>query len=290
MDPEDHTLSLIRQEIVKYHLQVTAIIQDIQQCTGSLELLNELNAEGRAKINALRSSIDKLAHLAETEINVKRKSQLMNEVENRRSQLSFVLSAFKKANIIGVCVIDKMAKDELLSTSEEEQNLLRKRRDRKGLADTAGSATDRLLHISRALAEANQRSADTLDTLLISSDKVNGTKDELEQQQQAIAQSGKLLGKYGRREVTDKALIALALIFFFACVIYIIQKRVCITAAPWLEKLFTGYNKPRRANNKNHRKQNRDKDNGQSWKDICRLMNPSGHAFPGRGPYAACPW
>lgn len=27
MDPEDHALSLIRQEIVKYHLQVTAIIQ-----------------------------------------------------------------------------------------------------------------------------------------------------------------------------------------------------------------------------------------------------------------------
>ncbi|KAK0183255.1 hypothetical protein PV327_001314 [Microctonus hyperodae] len=65
---------------------------------------------------------------------------------------------------------------------------------------------------------------------------------------------------------------------------------VSITAAPWLEQLFTGYNKPRRANNKNHRKQNRDKDDGQSWKEICRLMNPSGHAFPGRGPYAACPW
>lgn len=62
--------------------------------------------------------------------------------------------------------------------------------------------------------------------LVISSDKVTSTKDELEHQQQAIVQSGKLLGKYGRREVTDKALVALAFIFFLACVIYILQKRL----------------------------------------------------------------
>lgn len=59
-----------------------------------------------------------------------------------------------------------------------------------------------------------------------SSDKVGGTKDELEHQQQAIVQSGKLLGKYGRREVTDKVLLALAFAFFLACVFYILQKRL----------------------------------------------------------------
>ncbi|KAG8035369.1 hypothetical protein G9C98_006815 [Cotesia typhae] len=122
----------------------------------------------------------------------------MQEVEKRKSQLVFALAAFKKANIVGACVIDKMAKDELMSTSEEQQRMLRKRRDKRGLADTA----------------------------IISSDKVNGTKDELEQQQQAIILSGKLLGKYGRREVTDKALLTLAFIFFLACVAYVLQKRL----------------------------------------------------------------
>lgn len=58
------------------------------------------------------------------------------------------------------------------------------------------------------------------------SDKVGSTKDELEHQQQIIVQSGKLLGKYGRREVTDKVLIALALIFFLVVVAYILQKRL----------------------------------------------------------------
>ncbi|CAG5076671.1 Similar to IDH3B: Isocitrate dehydrogenase [NAD] subunit beta [Cotesia congregata] len=151
-----HLLAVIRQEIVKNHLLVTAIIQ--------------------------------------TEINVKKKAELMQEVEKRKSQLVFALAAFKKANIVGACVIDKMAKDELMSTSEEQQRMLRKRRDKRGLADTAN--------------------------------KVNGTKDELEQQQQAIILSGKLLGKYGRREVTDKALLTLAFIFFLACVAYVLQKRL----------------------------------------------------------------
>lgn len=61
---------------------------------------------------------------------------------------------------------------------------------------------------------------------MTSSDKVSSTRKELENQQQVILQSGKLLGKYGRREITDKALLALAFIFFLACVFYILQKRL----------------------------------------------------------------
>lgn len=55
---------------------------------------------------------------------------------------------------------------------------------------------------------------------------MSSTKNELEHQQQVIVQSGKLLGKYGRREVTDKVLLVLAFVFFLACVFYILQKRL----------------------------------------------------------------
>ncbi|KAF7995237.1 hypothetical protein HCN44_004709 [Aphidius gifuensis] len=226
MDTENPSLAIIRQEIVKNHLQVTAIIQDIQQCTGPLELLNDLNAEGRIKLSNLRKSIESLENLADNELNIKRKNELNDEIENKKSQLSNILSSFKKANIISSCVIDKLSKDELFTTPEEQQTILRKRRDRQALASTSSKATDRLLSISRTLAETNQRSADTLGTLILSSEKVTGTKDELEHQQQAIVQSGKLLGKYGRREVTDKALMVLAFAFFLACVFYILQKRI----------------------------------------------------------------
>ncbi|XP_046835132.1 vesicle transport protein SEC20 [Vespa crabro] len=225
MDINNNT-ELIRQEIIKNHLQFTALIQDIQQCTGPLELLNELNAEGREKITALRSSIDKLTSLAETEINENERTELLAEVETYKKQLTASLGTFRKANVISACIIDKLAREDLLSISEEQQNALRKRRDKQGLASASNQVTDKLLSISRHLAETTQKSGDTLDTLLTSSDKVSSTKNELEHQQQVIVQSGKLLGKYGRREVTDKVLLVLAFAFFLACVFYILQKRL----------------------------------------------------------------
>ncbi|CAK9806029.1 Vesicle transport protein SEC20 [Anthophora quadrimaculata] len=226
MDPGHHAVELIYQDIVKNHLQVTALIQDILQCTGPLELLNELNAEGRAKIAALKSSIDKLVSVAEREPLEKKKAELLAEVDNYKQQLNVSLAAFRKANVVSMCVIDQLAKEELLSMPEEQQAAVRRRHDKQSLANSSSQLSDKLLSISRHLAETTQKSADTLDTLITSSDKVTSTKDELEHQQQAIVQSGKLLGKYGRREVTDKALVALAFAFFLACVFYILQKRL----------------------------------------------------------------
>lgn len=226
MDTESYRIELIRQDIIKNYLQVTALIQDIQQCTGPLELLNELNAEGRGKIGIFKSSIESLASLAEREVREEKKAELMAEVDTYRGQLNTSLTAFRKANVISACVIDKLAREDLLSMPEEQQTALRKRRDKQSLANASSQVSDKLLSISRHLAETTQKSADTLDTLRTSSDKVSNTKDELEHQQQVILQSGKLLGKYGRREVTDKALLALAFAFFLACVFYILQKRL----------------------------------------------------------------
>ncbi|EFN87045.1 Vesicle transport protein SEC20 [Harpegnathos saltator] len=226
MDSENYTVELIRQDIVKNHLQVNALIQDIQQCTGPLEVLDELNAEGRTKIAVLESSIERLASVAETETNEKKKTELLSIVESYKEQLNVSLAAFRKANVVSACVIDKLARENLLSLPEERQNALRKRRDKQSLTDASSQITDKLFSIARHLAETTQRSADTLDTLLTSSDKVDNTRNELEHQQQVIVQSGKLLGKYGRREVTDKALLVLAFAFFLACVFYILQKRL----------------------------------------------------------------
>ncbi|XP_014473906.1 PREDICTED: vesicle transport protein SEC20 [Dinoponera quadriceps] len=226
MDSKVYTVELIRQDIIKNHLQVNALIQDIKQCTGPLEVLDELNAEGRAKIAVLESSIERLASVAETEPSEKKKTELLSIVESYKEQLNVSLAVFRKANVISACVIDKLARENLLSVPEERQNALRKRRDKQSLTDTSSQITDKLFSIARHLAETTQRSADTLDTLLTSSDKVDNTRNELEHQQQVIVQSGKLLGKYGRREVTDKALLALAFAFFLACVFYILQKRL----------------------------------------------------------------
>lgn len=113
----------------------------------------------------MRCSIDKLVNSAELEINEKKKSELVEEIENHRAQMTTTMKAFRKANVISSCVIDKMSRDDLLASSEEQQSFLRKRKDKKVLVDTSSQLTDKLSNISRHLAETTQRSADTLETL-----------------------------------------------------------------------------------------------------------------------------
>lgn len=59
-----------------------------------------------------------------------------------------------------------------------------------------------------------------------SSKTVGESHEELKSMTGHIQSSHKLLVKYGRRECTDKLLIVLALVFFFASVMYVIKKRL----------------------------------------------------------------
>ncbi|XP_014220041.1 vesicle transport protein SEC20 [Copidosoma floridanum] len=222
----DETFDSVSQDVTKHHLELTALIQDIQQCTGPLEYLNDLNAEGRAKIAVLRTNIEKLGNLAECERDKQRRTELLSIIDSLKGQLTSALVAFKKANILSANAIEEKSREELLGGSEEQQGTVRKRKEWGNVAKESSRLTDKLLEISRSLAEANERSGVTLDALITSSDTVKQTNTELEDQQQVFAQSGKLLGKYGRREITDKALLALAFMFFLACVFYILQKRL----------------------------------------------------------------
>jgi protein transport protein SEC20 len=63
-------------------------------------------------------------------------------------------------------------------------------------------------------------------TVANSSSNVQGTQEELQTTGSVIVHSRKLLAKYGRREFTDKFLLIFAFVFFLACVLYILQKRL----------------------------------------------------------------
>lgn len=137
------------------------------------------------------------------------------------------MDSFKKANMRSMLTIEKNIKNELLKSSSGDQSLRqRPLRDKQSMANMSSRVTDQLLSISRQLAETTDRSAKTLETLVISSDNVTGTQEELKVTAGTISQSGKLLAKYGRREFTDKILMFFAFAFFIVCVIYIVKKRI----------------------------------------------------------------
>jgi hypothetical protein len=62
--------------------------QDINTCPGPLEVLNELNREGRSKIGTLRNQINQLEILAKEEVKETERIKLLKEVESHRQQLA----------------------------------------------------------------------------------------------------------------------------------------------------------------------------------------------------------
>jgi protein transport protein SEC20 len=63
-------------------------LQDINACPGPLEVLNELNREGRTKIATLRKQIQQLEILAKEQVKEAERTKLLAEVESHRQQLT----------------------------------------------------------------------------------------------------------------------------------------------------------------------------------------------------------
>lgn len=82
-----------------------------------------------------------------------------------------------------------------------------------------------LKYVARTLARQAELSQQTLRSLAESSSTVNLTDEEFRGIGGLLNQSKVILTKYGRREVTDKFLIFMALVFFYSCVMYVVSKR-----------------------------------------------------------------
>jgi len=118
-------------------------------------------------------------------------------------------------------------RQDLLSLSRSPfEERTHRRFGRGGAAQTATGMTDSLMTSQQILSETLQRSQGTLEQLTFSAQNIQANQDELRAQTSVVNTAQKLLAKYGRREWTDKVLICLALCFFFACVLYIVQKRL----------------------------------------------------------------
>nr|CAD7586444.1 unnamed protein product [Timema genevievae] len=111
-------------------------VQDINHCTGPLELLNELNCEGRTKLAALRKHIDQLD----------------------------TLSAFRKANVACLLSIERQKKDKeglvKISSNVTEQLLSISRH----LADTTQRSADTLDSLANSSGNVQNTQQELLTT------------------------------------------------------------------------------------------------------------------------------
>ncbi|KAK0070418.1 vesicle transport protein SEC20-like isoform X1 [Biomphalaria pfeifferi] len=221
---DDIHVRLCLQEIVKLDLEAKAIIQDIRQEANTMEKLDDFNAKGRQKISDLRVKIADLERLGlEQESSVDKDEILMNG-ESLRQKLSRTVSSLRQACLITKLEIDKLAKEQLLNGVSTFRR--RNQGNKETLVKTSSNITESLMGLNQLMAEQVKQSELNVTTLVSSSEVVSDTQDEFHTMGGHIQHSQRLLTKYGRREFTDRLLILLALIFFFATVLYIIKKRL----------------------------------------------------------------
>uniref|UniRef100_A0A3P9HD49 BCL2 interacting protein 1a n=1 Tax=Oryzias latipes TaxID=8090 RepID=A0A3P9HD49_ORYLA len=222
--PDVH-VRLCEQEILKYDLEIKALIQDIGECSGPPSKLAELNGDIKKCFHNLRSRIEDLKQTALEQDKLSDKQALMLQVEGHQKQMLSNQTVWRKANLASKLSIDNMEKQSLLINGTDNTTRQRKL-TKEGLAQTTSDITENLMSISRMMAQQVQQSEESITSLATSSKTVQETNEEFKAMTGTIHFGRKLITKYNRRELTDKLLIFLALALFFATVLYILKKRL----------------------------------------------------------------
>ncbi|TRY95227.1 hypothetical protein DNTS_004729 [Danionella cerebrum] len=211
------------QEIIKYDLEIKALIQDIRECCGPQTMLNELNSTVKERFSLLRQRIQDMEQTAKEQDRETDKQALLSETQAHRKQMLSNLMAWRKANLACKLAIDNVEKDELLRGGD---GVRQRKATKESLVQTSSNITENLMSISRMMAQQVQQSEETIGTLAVSSRTVQETNEEFKAMTGNIHLGRKLILKYNRRELTDKLLIFLALALFLATVLYILKKRL----------------------------------------------------------------
>uniref|UniRef100_A0A8C5MA54 BCL2 interacting protein 1 n=1 Tax=Leptobrachium leishanense TaxID=445787 RepID=A0A8C5MA54_9ANUR len=220
---QDFHVQMCHKEIVKYDLEIKALIQDIRECSGPLSTLSDLNAQVKEKFHLLRMRIQDLEQMAKEQDKESDKQALLKEMECHKKQMLSNQTVWRKSNLSCKQAIDNSEKDELLQGGDPTRQ---RKVAKENLAQSASSITESLMDISRMMAQQVQQSEVAIHTLATSSRTVQETNEEFKSMSGTIQLGRKLITKYNRRELTDKLLIFLALALFLATVLYILKKRL----------------------------------------------------------------
>ncbi|KAF5904877.1 vesicle transport protein SEC20 [Clarias magur] len=220
----DVHVRICEQEILKYDLEIKALIQDISECTGPHTTLTELNGTVKEKFVRLRQRIQDLEQMGKEQDKESDKLALLRQVEGHRKQMLSNQTTWRKANLASNLAIDKLEKEDLLSVGDTAAR--QRKLTKESLVQTSSDITESLMSISRMMSQQVKQSEETISTLSTSSRTVQETNEEFKAMTGTIQLGRKLITKYNRRELTDKLLIFLALALFLATVLYILKKRL----------------------------------------------------------------
>ncbi|XP_045623796.1 vesicle transport protein SEC20-like [Procambarus clarkii] len=230
--PQDDQMyvNVVKQDIVKYDVTVKSLIQEIRDHSGSQAELDDIGSLVRSRICQLREQIDELKRLAQEQDSEVDRIALAEEAAKSDKMLQDNHRAFRNALLASQLAINQRSKDELFTNTElsEEGEAGIRQRDRMSremLMKKSSQLSDDLLTVTRLIRDNTEKSRTTVDKLVEGSQTIGTTQEELKTMGSVISQGRKILNKYGRRENTDKLLIFLGLVFFFASCLVVLRNR-----------------------------------------------------------------
>uniref|UniRef100_A0A2I3T9S1 BCL2 interacting protein 1 n=1 Tax=Pan troglodytes TaxID=9598 RepID=A0A2I3T9S1_PANTR len=229
--PQDVHVRICNQEIVKFDLEVKALIQDIRDCSGPLSALTELNTKVKEKFQQLRHRIQPVLY-----------QRAFIWTASTFFKLTYSLTDFSSTQHdfnspttpVTFSDLEQLAKEQdkesekqlLLQEVENHKKQMLRKTTKESLAQTSSTITESLMGISRMMAQQVQQSEEAMQSLVTSSRTILDANEEFKSMSGTIQLGRKLITKYNRRELTDKLLIFLALALFLATVLYIVKKRL----------------------------------------------------------------
>jgi len=222
------------EKVVRLDLAVKAAIQDINGCDGPLDRLQSINADARKSIQEVKQTLDELEAFAKDRDKEEERREILREVESQRRQLETTILSLRRANLQCQLRIEHADRGGLLTSASEDDGLRQRRPEapkkktveKERLVNSVSDVTDNMMELSRKLTMQVEHSAAAVETLVSSSKTIQESHEEVQSMDAHINTSKKLLTKFERRQLTDHLLIFLALVFFYATVIYIVKKRL----------------------------------------------------------------
>lgn len=191
------------------------------RCIVAVNAQNNFSSQELAeRLRNIDASLSELERLISRLTVVGDREEYQQQIINHRRELQRNYGQLRATILHCMRQIDERQREWLFDGDAIRQ------RTSAGMREQAVASNDALAALLQRMDVQVASAATTLQTLAESSSRIKSTEKEMSHMASHIQQSGKLLAKLDRRELTDRILISVALVMFLLTCAYIIKKRL----------------------------------------------------------------
>eukprot|EP00080_Pristionchus_pacificus_P003252 PDM63272.1 sec-20 [Pristionchus pacificus] len=213
---------LLHQEIIRYDAKLKLRIHELPEKTlNETEMLQETRT-CRSIISDISIRIEKLALVPARLTSKNDRQSVLAQVNEHTKELEASKKDLDKAAQKARKGMEIRNRSRLL---DGDVMVRRRKREEAEVEKKGEEGGERLALLVQRMASRVGQSEDAMRDIVRSSETLGKTHEEYHSQGAFIQTGNKLLSKWERRELTDKILVAIALLFYFAACFYVINKR-----------------------------------------------------------------